>query len=432
MGSIGWLWERHRFLMYQCFSLPFAFLFYFLTKRGHLSLTYRYLFVSVGGSVLAVVTMGVYSILLFTPTLAFFLLVRSVDPSCIHTWAFGIQMLWQTFWHLLIQYREYYLHEPVSIRLFLAVSTLMLLTQRITSVSLDLQEKRVVPTCRASSKRKACIMLLPLVSYILNFTTLLGGPLCSYGRFVSLMEGIDLSSPPSPLGVVFLKLIQVLMLEWVRFCLVYFLKHYTCDTKSGIFYGILWLWGLGLVLRIQYYSHWRISECLSNAAGFGFWENSSGVSSSEWNGLSDGDFWTTEASIRMSEFARRWNATTASWLRRLVYARCKHFPLFACFGFSLWWHGLHLGHFVGFFTWAATVKADHHIHRNLFQKLTPTQRKIYTFLSWINAQMIVTCIVIAVEFRNMTGLRLLSKTYIGLVPLVNIILLFVLKLSSLE
>lgn len=77
---------------------------------------YRYLFVSVGGCVLAVITMGIYSSLLFTSTFVFILLVCSVDPSCVHAWVFGIQMLWQTFWHLLIQYREYYLQEPVSIR----------------------------------------------------------------------------------------------------------------------------------------------------------------------------------------------------------------------------------------------------------------------------------------------------------------------------
>lgn len=76
----------------------------------------RYLFVSVGGCVLAVVTMGIYSILLFASTLVFILLVCSVGPNSIHAWVFGIQMSWLTFWHLLIQYSEYYLHEPVSIR----------------------------------------------------------------------------------------------------------------------------------------------------------------------------------------------------------------------------------------------------------------------------------------------------------------------------
>ncbi len=302
----------------------------------------------------------------------------------------------------------------------------MLLTQRITSVSMDLQEKQVTLTLHASSKRKSCVMLLPLISYILNFTTLLGGPLCSYSRFVSLMEGISINPPLNPLGVVFLKLMQVLLLELVRYCLVYFLKHNTYDPSNSItLYGVLWVWGLAVVLRIQYYSHWRISECLNNAAGFGFWENPSG-DPQDWSRLSDGDFWTIEASSRMSEFTRRWNATTASWLRRLVYIRCKHFPLFMTFGFSLWWHGLHLGHFVGMLTWAATVKADYHIHRYLCPKQSSTWRKMYTCLSWINTQMIIACIVIAVELRNMSGLRLLSITHIGLFPLFNIILHFIL------
>lgn len=184
MGLMDWLWEHHQFLMHQCFSLPFAFLFYFLAKCGYLSLanryvyrlillhpsihlllrlilhsglqgwlepfhptlgrrqntpqtscqfifthinTYwqsrvamfslsRYLYMCVGGCVLAVVTMGVYSVLLFTPTLVFSVLVHCVDHGYIHAWVFGFQMLWQTTWHLLLQYREYYLQEAVCIR----------------------------------------------------------------------------------------------------------------------------------------------------------------------------------------------------------------------------------------------------------------------------------------------------------------------------
>nr|XP_019954613.1 PREDICTED: ghrelin O-acyltransferase [Paralichthys olivaceus] len=213
MGLISRLMEQHQFLLHQCFSLPFAFLFYFFAKRGYLSLRYRYVFVTVGGCVLAVATMGIYSSLLFVSTFVFILLIGSVDPSNIHIWAFGIQMLWQTFWHLLIQYGECYLNEPVSVRLFLAVSSLMLLTQRITSVSMDVHEKQLVFTFKASSLKTSCVLLLPLVSYFLSVTTLLGGPLGSYRQFVSHMEEISLGPSPSPLGVVFLKLMQVLLLE---------------------------------------------------------------------------------------------------------------------------------------------------------------------------------------------------------------------------
>ncbi|XP_060927908.1 ghrelin O-acyltransferase [Limanda limanda] len=424
MGPISRLMVQHQFLLQQCFSLPFAFLFYFFAERGYLSLRYRYVFVAVGGCVLAVATMGIYSVLLFASTCVFILLIGCVDPSNIHIWAFGIQMLWQTFWHLLIQYREYYLHEPVSVRLFLAVSSLMLLTQRITSVSMYLQEKHLD---NASSKKTSCVRPLPLVSYFLSVTTLLGGPLGSYRQFVSHMEGVGLGPSPSPLSVVFLKLVQVLLLELVRFCLVHFLKQNIYDpSSSASIRGIIWVWALALVLRLRYYAHWKISECLNNAAGFGNCKNSSG-DSQDWSGLSDGDFWTTEASSRMSEFARRWNATTALWLRRMVYMRSKHFPLFMTFVFSIWWHGLHLGQFVGFLTWASAVEADYYIHRFLQPKLSSTWRRLlYACLSWINTQMIITCVVIAVELRNMSGLRLLSASFVGLFPLCNMILLVIL------
>lgn len=76
----------------------------------------RYLCVSLGGCVLAVVTMGGYSALLLVPAVAFPLLVRRVDHSSVHVWTFALQMLWQTSWHLLLQYKEYYLQEPVCIR----------------------------------------------------------------------------------------------------------------------------------------------------------------------------------------------------------------------------------------------------------------------------------------------------------------------------
>ncbi|KAM3867659.1 LOW QUALITY PROTEIN: ghrelin O-acyltransferase [Diretmus argenteus] len=336
----------------------------------------RYLFVSFGGWVLAVVTMGIYSFLLFASTFVFFFL-EFVGPDHIHSWVFGMQMLWQTFWHLLIQYREHYLQEPISIRneyiksiksnldtlsyirLFMAVSSLMLLTQRMTSVSMDFQEEREMPF-DASSPGRGWVLLLPLSSYVFSFTMLLGGPLCSYSQFVSLIEGIGFNSPANPLGVVSLKVMQVLLLEGVRYCLVYLMKH-DDPSNSRVLCGIYE--GLAAVLRIRYYSHWSISECLNNAAGL-----LSG-NSPDWSVLSDGDLWTTETSSRVSEFARRWNSTTALWLRRLVFLRCKTFPLLMTLGFSVWWHGLHLGPVAGFWGWAAAVNADYLIHRYLVMLL---------------------------------------------------------------
>lgn len=368
--------------------------------------------------------MGMYSALLFTSVFSFILLLCTVDLHYLHSWVFGMQMAWQTFWHIVLQHREYYLHGDVNMRLLLAVSALMLLTQRVTSISMDLQDRRLTLPLNTTSLNRASEVLLPVISYLLNFTTLLGGPLSSYSHFVLFMEGIDVNPPPNPLGVVCHKLMQVFILECLRYGFLYVLNY---NPYQNFVSGVLCMWALAVGLRFHYYAHWRISECLNNSAGFGYWKNSL-CGCPDWNGLSDGDFWITESSSRVSEFARRWNATTASWLRRLVYMRCRYFPLLMTFGFSLWWHGLRMGHFVGFLTWAATVKADHYIHRYWQPKLSTTWTKVlFITLSWINTQSILTCIVIAVELRDVSGLGLITMIYIGVFPLSIIILIMLIN-----
>ena len=76
----------------------------------------RHVFLALGGCVLAVVSMGVYSLLLFASTGVFLLQVCSLSPAHVHPWVFGVQMSWQTLWHLYMQYREYYLNETTNIR----------------------------------------------------------------------------------------------------------------------------------------------------------------------------------------------------------------------------------------------------------------------------------------------------------------------------
>ncbi|XP_020774003.1 ghrelin O-acyltransferase [Boleophthalmus pectinirostris] len=395
MSLLEWLWDDHQLLLQQSFSIPFGFLFYFLAANGFLSLRCRYLYMCIGGCILAVVTMGIYSILLFTSVFMFVVLVCTVDWRYIHTWVLGVQMLWQTLWHIFLQYKEFHQPQHFNLRLVLAVSSLMLITQRVTSVSMDIQDRRLILTLNRLSLSQSYEVLLPIISYILNFTTLLGGPLCMFAHFVSFIEGIDVNSPPNPSSVVIFKLLQVFLLECLRYSFLQFVKY---AYNSNLAYGVIGMWAMAMVLRLHYYAHWQISECLNNAAGFGFCGAKSGYT--DWSGLSDGDFWVTESSVCISQFARRWNATTASWLRRLVYKRCKYFSLLLTFGFSLWWHGLRIGHCIGFSIWAVTVNIDKYIERNWLPKLSVGWMKsIYVSLSWIITQIIIACIVITLELR---------------------------------
>ncbi|KAI4876556.1 hypothetical protein NFI96_016597, partial [Prochilodus magdalenae] len=198
-------------LAYQLFTIPFALLFYRLATRGYLTVMYRYMFLTLGGFLLAVLTMGPYSVLLFISATMFVLLVYFMEPVHIHRWIFGLQMCWQTFWHFYIQYQQYWLQEPADSRLLLAMSALMLLTQRVTSVSMDLQEGKVTKPFRRSHQCKAT-PLLPLFSYALYFPALLGGPLCPFTTYVTFVEQISIRPPPSPLPILPWKILRVLVL----------------------------------------------------------------------------------------------------------------------------------------------------------------------------------------------------------------------------
>lgn len=76
----------------------------------------RYIYLTLGGFILAIVTMGPYSLLLFFSAVLLLLLIHCLHPMHIHQWTMGLQMCWQTCWHLYIQYQLYWLQETPDSR----------------------------------------------------------------------------------------------------------------------------------------------------------------------------------------------------------------------------------------------------------------------------------------------------------------------------
>ncbi|XP_053336405.1 ghrelin O-acyltransferase [Clarias gariepinus] len=410
-------------LAYQLFTIPLAFLFYRLATRGYLSLFNRHISLALGGFILAVLTMGQYSMLLFIASIIFVILVRFLEPVCIHYWIFGLQMCWQTLWHFYMQYQQYWLQEPPDSRLVLALSALMLLSQRVTSVSMDLQEGKVIRHVQKHNKSQA-VSLVPFISYTLYFPALLGGPLCPFSIYVDFVEKIGVKPPPSPLTILPWKMLQFLLLLLLKFLLTSFLQSSIFSASSSP--CILWVWIFSLVLRLNYYVHWKISESVNNAAGLGFTGYST-AGGALWNGLSDGNAFEIETLSNISAFARLWNRTTAGWLRRLVFQRCSRMPVLMTFSFSALWHGLYPGQVAGFLGWALAVLGDHKLRKHLSPRLTTAWRKgLYTCLSWLYTQAVITCVVVTTELQSLEALKLFCTTHIALVPVASILILLIL------
>ncbi|XP_057553518.1 ghrelin O-acyltransferase [Hippopotamus amphibius kiboko] len=422
------LFFLHPVSLYQGAAFPFALLFNYLCVMDSFSTHARYLFLLGGGGALAVAAMGPFAALVFIPALCAVVLIHSLGPRDVHRPTFLFQMSWQTLCHLGLHYTEYYLQEAPSTRFCITLSSLMLLTQRVTSLSLDLREGRVAVAAggigNRSSLSERLWKALPYFSYLLFFPALLGGPLCSFQRFQARVQGPSSLHPRHPFWALTWKGLQILGLE----CLQVVVRG-VVSTGAGLtdcrqLQCVYVMWSTAVLFKLTYYSHWLLDDSLLHAAGFG---SEFGQSPGAEGYIPDGDIWTLETTHRISQFTRKWNQSTARWLRRLIFQQGRTWPLLQTFVFSAWWHGLHPGQVFGFLCWAVMVEADYLIHTfaNVFIRSWP-MRLLYRTLTWAHTQLIIAYIMLAVEARSLSSLWLLCNSYNSVFPTVYSILLLLL------
>nr|XP_002709585.2 ghrelin O-acyltransferase [Oryctolagus cuniculus] len=422
------LFFLHPVSLYQGAAFPVALLFNYLCIWDSFSARARYLFLLAGGGTLAVAAMGLYAMLVFTPAVCAVFLVSSLSPPEVHRWTFLFQMGWQTLCHLGLQYTEHYLQEPPSMRFCIALSSLMLLTQRVTSLSLDICEGKVEAASGGVGSRRSLAehlgKALPYLSYLLFFPALLGGPLCSFQRFQARVQRSSSLGPKHCFWVLSWRGLQILGLESLKVAM-----RGLVSTGAGLSHCrqlecIYVMWSTAGLFKLTYYSQWILDESLLHAAGFG---TGFGQSPGEDGYVPDADIWTLETTHRIALFTRKWNHSTAQWLRRLIFQRRRVWPLFQTFAFSAWWHGLHPGQVFGFLCWAVMVEADYLIHTfaNVFIRSWPL-RLLYRTITWVHTQLIIAYIMVAVEVRSLSSLWMLGNSYSSVFPAVYCTLLFLL------
>ncbi|XP_069832294.1 ghrelin O-acyltransferase [Dendropsophus ebraccatus] len=422
----------HPITLYQLAAFPCAVLYCYLSSYALLPTILRYLYLLVGGVILASTSMGYYAILVLTPAMGATVLFHTNGHHSIHRWAFILQMAWQTLCHLWVMYRQYYLRELMTIRASIMISSLMLLTQKITSLAMDIHEKKVTVSTRGLMELKDKALphppltrsVLAVLSYLLFFPALLGGPLCS---FVEFQQQINKRKVWDNLGLIWtvgksctfffiFHLLQSIITDHITF------EYNLTDCRQ--WECVYVMWSTALVYKITYYSHWLLDEALLYSAGFY-------VGSGFYIAYTDSNIYTLETTNRISLFARTWNKSTAMWLRRLIFQKCTKWPLLSTFAFSAWWHGLYPGQVVGFLCWAVMVEADYRIHAKLsIISKSPYIRFLCKLITWFQTQMIIAFIMLAVEMRNVTMLKALVFSYNSLFPLLYCVsLIFLIKLK---
>ncbi|CAH2301580.1 Hypothetical predicted protein, partial [Pelobates cultripes] len=295
--------------------------------------------------------------------------------------------------------------------LSIMISSLMLLTQKITSLALDIHERKVtVITLQTGNgiHRQIAVNVLVVLSYFLFFPALLGGPLCSFVKFQQHVHRSHMSHALRPTWLLIKGCAISFLLQMFRSLVAENIDIHggllDCTNLNCIY--IMWI--TAVLFKLTYYSHWMLDESLLHATGF----VNECLDGSDLHIVSDLDIWALETTHKISFFARSWNKSTAIWMKRLVFTRCKTRPLLMTFAFSAWWHGLYPGQVVGFLCWAMMVEADYRIHKYLGAcEKVQYIRYLYKIGSWFLTQLIIAFIMVAVEMRSFAMVWALCSSY---------------------
>ncbi|XP_027623555.1 ghrelin O-acyltransferase isoform X2 [Tupaia chinensis] len=416
---MGWhqLLPLYPLTLCQAAALPFALLFRSLCTLDAFSTHARHLFLLAGGGMLAWAAMGCHAVLVFIPAVCAVVLILSLSAQDVHRWVFLFQMGWQSLCHLGLHYTEHYLQQPPPRRFCTALSALMLLTQRVTSLSLDICEGKVAtagPRSRSSWSGNLGEALTYL-SYLLFFPALLGGPLCSFQTFQARVCNGSPAGPGHAARALAWPGLQLLSLEGLKVAVRVLLGASPGLAGCRQLECVLVVWATAGFFKLTYYSHWTLDAALLQAAGFEPVCEEQGP---------DADIWTLETAHRISVFTRAWNRSTARWLRRLVFQRSARWRRALTFAFSAWWHGLHPGQALGFLCWAVAVEADHLVHayaRKWASSGPP--RLLCRVLGWVHTQLTTAYILLAVQAHCPTTLWQLCTSCGIVFPLAHCLVL---------
>lgn len=171
--------------------------------------------------------------------------------------------------------------------------------------------------------------------------------------------------------------------------------------EHGFIYRIFYLWILGIVHRLKYYTIWLIAEGSCILCGIGYNGYDPVTKKFKWNRVQNIDPWVFETGQNCHVCLEAWNMNTNKWLKHFVYLRIAKkgrrpgfkSTLFT-FATSAFWHGTRPGYYLTFVLGAFLQTAGKLYRRNLRPiflekdgKTPKSTKPIYDFVCYIVTQL---------------------------------------------
>ncbi|KAI5950548.1 ale1 [Candida margitis] len=262
--------------------------------------------------------------------------------------------------------------------------------------------------------------LLPFIGYTFFYASLLTGPAFDYADYDNFIHSTLFDDVPEDKRPgkkrkrripksgkqAFKKLLQgvfwaILLFQVPKLVNTEFVFSKEFVTNHKFLYRIFYMWLLGFLYRLKYYTIWLIAEGACILCGIGYNGYDAETHEFKWNRVQNVDPVAFELGQNVHTCLEAWNQNTNKWLKHYIYLRVAKKgkkPGFKStvftFATSAFWHGTRPGYYLTFVVGAFLQTVGKLYRRNIRPRFLqddgvtpkPTKR-IYDFVSWVSTQL---------------------------------------------
>lgn len=442
--SVGLSVDLTNFLIIQTSALLLASLFRSYLHTSKVSVSVRHAFGLLVGLFFGYFCFGQQAIHIAGLPAICYVVIRTQNPEFVQRIVMVVALTYLSCIHL---HRQYNSNGAYTLDI---TGPLMIITQKVTSLAFSIHDGFVATENKKElSKNQQYHMIdkipspLEYFSYVLNFQSLMAGPLVFYRDYIDFIEGCNFKShtnskldgankkiitEPSPVKTVLKKVLSSVVCAYIFIKLinVYPVKSVKEDAfidDTTIIYKFWYLMMMTMAVRFKYYFAWMLADAIVNNAGMGF-NGFESDGTAKWDGLTNIYVIPFELGTNIRDCINSWNIGTNSWLRMVVYERApKKYGTILTFSLSALWHGFYPGYYLTFATGALTVTAAR-IARRFFRHQFQQTEFSRTFYD------VITCLVTRLFMGYITfpfvilELGVSSRLYLRLFMCLHLIALF--------
>ncbi|KAG5679352.1 hypothetical protein PVAND_008923 [Polypedilum vanderplanki] len=404
--AIGLSVDLTNFLITQGLALLLASLFRSYLHPSKVTASVRHAFGLVIGLLFGYFCFGLQAVHIAGLPAICYIVLRTQNPMIVQRIVMAVALTYLSCIHL---HRQYNSNGAYTLDI---TGPLMIITQKVTSLAFSIHDGFLLKKEKQLSKNQQYHVIekvptpLEYFSYVLNFQSLMAGPLVFYRDYIDFIEGCNMITKsnsngklderkqihePSPTKAVLKKVLASVVCAYifVKLINVYPIKNMKDDSfinDANVFYKFWYIMMATMAVRFKYYFAWMFAEAIVNNAGLGFngYENDG---TAKWDMLTNIYVIPFELGTNFRDCINSWNIGTNSWLRMVVYERVhKNYGTGLTFALSALWHGFYPGYYLTFATGALIVTAARkarRMFRHRFQE-TELSRTFYD---------VITCIV---------------------------------------